>query len=100
MILAAFVIAVVTGFIWLCLVSDGCETYVALATALGLVAGPWTLAGVAFNWDWFFEEPVSQRFVALFGRSGARVAYLVLGTFMTGLGAFLLGAQGYLERLG
>lgn len=31
------------------------------------------------NWDWFFAWPPAPMFVALFGRTGARIFYVLLG---------------------
>jgi multidrug efflux pump subunit AcrB len=45
-----------------------------------LCAGLFALAAAIGNWDWFFEHSKARIVVSLFGRTGARGAYGVLGT--------------------
>ena len=45
-------------------------------------AGAFAMLGAWRNWDWFFAWPPAPTFVALFGRRGARIFYLLLGLFL------------------
>lgn len=52
-----------------------------------LGVGVFVLVAAAINWDWFFEHRKSQLFVSLFGRTGARVFYALLGAGISAYGA-------------
>jgi hypothetical protein len=43
------------------------------------LAGAFSVLGAWRNWDWFFAYPPAPIFVALLGRKGARVFYILLG---------------------
>lgn len=64
-----------------------------IAVGLFMVAaGAFSLAGAAFDWDFFMNSYRAQFFVAIFGRTGARVFYGILGTAFVVLGlAFATG---------
>lgn len=47
-----------------------------------LLGGILAITAAARNWDWFFAHPKVRFFVNLFGRSGARIIYAVLGGFL------------------
>ena len=53
---------------------------------LCIAAGLFAIAGAAFNWDWFMQDPKANVFVRLLGRTGARVFYTIVG-----VSAILLG---------
>jgi len=56
--------------------------------AIGLFA----VSGAVFDWEWFMTNRKARFFVAIFGRTGARVFYAILGLLLVGLGiAFLTG---------
>ena len=42
-------------------------------------AGLFVLAGSLFNWDWYWERRRTRVWVDLFGRTGARLFYGVVG---------------------
>ncbi len=48
-------------------------------------AGLFSIVASIFNWDWFFENRKARLFVSLFGRTGARVFYIILGLFVVAL---------------
>ena len=50
-----------------------------VAFLLCILAGFFAIAGAAFNWDWFMQDPNANVFVHLLGRTGARVFYIILG---------------------
>ena len=52
-------------------------------------AGVFSVCGAAFDWDWFMESAKGRAFVALFGRSGARIFYTILGAGLVVLGVLL-----------
>ncbi|MCZ6678998.1 MAG: immunity 17 family protein [Candidatus Poribacteria bacterium] len=45
-----------------------------------IAAGPFTIAGAAFNWEWFMNSYKARFFTKILGRSVARIFYGVLGT--------------------
>jgi len=48
--------------------------------ALGLaLIGVFTMLGGILDWDWFMNHSRARGFVQLFGRTGARVFYVLLG---------------------
>lgn len=55
-----------------------------------LGAGIFVFVAAAIDWDWFFEHRKAQPFVSLFGRTGARVFYALLGIGISVYGAGLL----------
>ena len=57
-----------------------------------LAAGAFSVAGGAFNWDFFMKSRRAAIFVKIFGRNGARIFYVVLGAALMTLGV-LLGIQ-------
>ncbi len=60
-----------------------------------IVVGLFSLAGAAFDWEWFMGSRKAAIFVRLFSRIGARIFYALLGLFLLGLGAAgLLGLIG------
>ncbi len=46
---------------------------------LCILGGFFAIAGAAFNWDWFMQNPKANVFVHLLGRTGARVFYIIVG---------------------
>ncbi len=46
---------------------------------LCILGGLFAIAGAAFNWDWFMQNPKANVFVRLLGRTGARVFYIIVG---------------------
>ena len=64
-------------------------------TVLGLlvtIMGLFSVVCAALNFDWFFANHRARPIVAIFGRTGARLFYVALGTFICYLGVawFLL----------
>lgn len=60
--------------------------------AVGLFA----LCGAGFNWDWFMEHRKARFVSSVFGRTGARIFYALLGTFLLGIGG--LAIAGMVQR--
>lgn len=55
-------------------------------------AGLFSMAGGIFNWEWYMTNRRARLFVRIFGRSGARVFYGILGLGFVILGfAFAFG---------
>jgi small neutral amino acid transporter SnatA (MarC family) len=59
--------------------------------AIGLFA----ISGSLFDWEWFMTHRKTRFFVAVFGRTGARIFYALLGLLLVGLGIALLA--GFIE---
>lgn len=63
--------------------------------AAGLIliaAGVFSICGAAYDWEWFMNHHKARFFVTIFGRTGARILYGVLGIAFVVMGAlFLLG---------
>ena len=53
---------------------------------LCIAGGLFAIAGAAFNWDWFMQDPKANVFVRLLGRTGARVFYIIVGVSAIFLG--------------
>jgi hypothetical protein len=54
-----------------------------------VAAGIFTICGGAFDWDFFMDSRKARFFVSLFGRTGARVFYCVLGLVIIVLGVLI-----------
>jgi hypothetical protein len=52
-----------------------------------LLGGLFALVASVKNWDWFFTNRKTRFFVTLFGRTGARIVYALLGVFLVVLGS-------------
>lgn len=63
---------------------------------LFLAAGLFSLAGAIFNWDWFIESRKAWLFRKLFGRTGTRIIYGVLGIVIIVMGGLV--GFGIVER--
>jgi hypothetical protein len=57
-----------------------------LFVAIGLFA----LSGAGFNWDWFMNHRKARLFSSIFGRSGARFFYGLLGVGLIVLGILMM----------
>ncbi|HEV8321267.1 MAG TPA: immunity 17 family protein [Myxococcota bacterium] len=55
-----------------------------------LGAGAFSLLGAWYDWDFFFNSRRAWLFVTLFGRTGARVFYALVGLSLIGLAAWQL----------
>lgn len=47
-----------------------------------VIAGLITIAGSILNWDWFFESRKVRIINSLFGRTAARVFYIIIGVII------------------
>ena len=54
-----------------------------------VAAGIFSICGAAFDWDWFINSYKARIFVAIFGRTGARIFYGILGTAIVVIGALI-----------
>jgi hypothetical protein len=57
---------------------------------ISIAGGLFTLVAAAGDWDWFMNHPKARLFCSIFGRSGARVFYAILGIGLVVLGALML----------
>jgi len=59
-----------------------------------VIVGLFSLISSFFNWDFFFNSRKAHFFVMIFGRTGARIVYGILGfgLFCAGLVGFMVGA--------
>ena len=55
---------------------------------LFIVIGFYAIAGAALNREGFMGNPKAQVFVRLFGRTGTRVFYIIVGLGLITLGLF------------
>ncbi len=53
-------------------------------------AGCFTVAGGAFNWDWFMNSGKARFFVKTLTRNGARIMYGVIGAALVVVGVLIL----------
>jgi hypothetical protein len=68
------------------------ETMTAKGLILGLMfvgAGIFSVCGAAFDWDWFIDSSKARFFVPIFGRTGARIFYAILGIVLAVIGALM-----------
>lgn len=57
-------------------------------------AGAFTIVGAVMDWNWFMNSRRARFFVAIFGRTGARIFYILLGLFIIGMaGIIYLGGN-------
>ena len=50
--------------------------------------GLFSIAGAVFNWDWFMDyNRKSRLIVSLFGRTGGRIFYALIGVTITVFGS-------------
>jgi small neutral amino acid transporter SnatA (MarC family) len=54
-----------------------------------VAAGLFSICGAAFDWGFFINSHKARLFVMLFGRTGARIVYGLLGMFLVVLGALI-----------
>lgn len=58
-----------------------------IAVILIIVAcGAFSICGGVFNWDWFMNNYKAKPFMAIFGRTGTRIFYIVLGIIIIACG--------------
>lgn len=50
-----------------------------------IAMGLFSLGGAIANWGWFFNSRRGRFFVGIFGETGARIFYGVLGLILIGL---------------
>jgi hypothetical protein len=62
--------------------------YYDLSFLLAIVGGLYAITGAVMNWEWFMGDPKAQVLVRLFGRTGTRVLYIILGGGLVVLGIF------------
>ena len=49
-------------------------------------AGLFSVAGGVFNWEWFMTHRKARFMTAILTRTGARIFYIALGTFIAVIG--------------
>lgn len=55
-----------------------------------LACGIFTIFCAAKDYDWFMNHRKAKLFVAIFGRGGARVVYVLLGLVLTVVSLFVI----------
>ncbi len=55
-------------------------------SAFLVLVGLFSFAGAVFDWEWFMTHSRAALFVRLFGRTGARLVYALLGILLAALG--------------
>lgn len=60
-----------------------------LFALLLVAAGLFSVCGAAFDWDFFMNSRRARFFVMIFGRTGARVFYTILGVAIMVLGLIM-----------
>lgn len=60
------------------------------AYILFVLAGIFSVLASVKNWDWYFNNRKAKPFVRLFGRTGARIFYTLIGIFIMGIGIVFL----------
>ncbi len=55
-----------------------------------LAVGLFSLTGAIRNWEWLFGSNKSALFVRLFGRTGGRIVYGLIGALLITIGVLLL----------
>jgi len=51
--------------------------------------GIFSICGAVFDWDWFINSRKARFFVAIFGRTGARIFYGILGLVIIVIGVLV-----------
>ncbi len=59
----------------------------------GILAGGFCIAGSVFNWDFFFNTRKASGVAKVFGRTGARIFYVIIGLICI-IGAIAVVATG------
>lgn len=54
-----------------------------------VAGGMFSIAGAAFDWDWFMNSRKAAFLVAILSRTGARIFYLLLGLVLVTMGILL-----------
>ena len=62
------------------------------AALLLIFAGIFSICGAVFDWEWFMGSSRAWLFVKVFGRTGARLFYTLVGAIIVTIG--VLGACG------
>jgi small neutral amino acid transporter SnatA (MarC family) len=60
-----------------------------------ILIGLFTIIASATDWNYFFNHIKAQFFVRIFGRTGARIFYLILGIALLSFG--VLSLLGYIS---
>jgi Immunity protein 17 len=55
-----------------------------------ILSGLFSLASSYFNWDWYYNNHRARLIVAIFGRTGARIFYAILGLGLLVFGVLTL----------
>ena len=58
------------------------QTKELLVTILCIGLGIYVMLACYFNWNHFFESRKARIFLTLFGRTGARIFYAIVGLFL------------------
>lgn len=61
-----------------------------LVFVLFILVGVFSVLASVKNWNWFFNNRKARPFVHIFGRTGARIFYTLIGIFIMGVGIVYL----------
>jgi hypothetical protein len=78
---------------WEVFLLQGLSPRKAAAASIGVVGGPISIMAAICNWDWWFLHSATSGAVNRFGRTGARVLYVVLGTAVIAAAVFISGQR-------
>src|SRR5262245_31562174 len=81
---AFVVIGLGIAAVWILLLLQGGLLIRSFAATVGVVGGPFAIAGAIFNWEWFFADEAARPLVDRYGRTGARLYYIVVGVVLAG----------------
>ena len=54
-----------------------------------VAAGLFSICGAAFDWDFFINSRKARFFVTMFGRTGARIFYVIFGLAIVVVGTLI-----------
>lgn len=57
---------------------------------LFIITGVFSVIVSLKNWEWYFNKYKAQRLVRVFGRTGAKIIYILTGIFMVTIGIVCL----------
>lgn len=62
-----------------------------------VASGVFAFVSALSNWDWFMGHPRAALFVKLFGQTGARIAYALVGLTLIAIGAAIILFPGEMD---
>ena len=59
-------------------------------TIIFIGAGIFSICGAVFDWDWFMNNYKARPFMKIFGRTGTRIIYALIGIFVIAIAVGVL----------